>query len=82
MGCCGQKRAQVTGTGAIGKNPAGGATSASKFVLYEYDGPTGMNVIGAVSGLGYRFAAPGAKVLVDPRDAAAMAALPHLRRLA
>jgi hypothetical protein len=40
-----------------------------------------MTVAGRMSGARYRFAAPGAKLQVDMRDAPSMAALPNLRRL-
>jgi hypothetical protein len=39
-----------------------------------------MTVIGPVTGRRYRFDQPGAKVSIDPRDAPALSAVPHLRK--
>ena len=49
--------------------------------LFEYVGSTSLTVIGPVSGRSYRFARPLARQLVDPRDRAALAAMPQLRPL-
>ncbi len=49
--------------------------------LFEYVGSTSLTVIGPVSGRTYRFARPLARQLVDPRDRAALAAMPQLRPL-
>jgi hypothetical protein len=51
-------------------------------VVFEYVGRTGLTVIGAVSGKQYRFARPGARLEVDPRDGISMRMVPHLRQLA
>jgi len=40
-----------------------------------------MTVTGPASGATYRFAAPGARLQIDRRDAAAIASLPNLRRI-
>jgi hypothetical protein len=80
MACCGQRRGQIATGGTIAtaaKRPPPNARVA----LYEYTGMTAMTVAGPLSGAKYRFAAPGAKLQVDLRDVAAMAALPNLRRL-
>lgn len=50
-------------------------------MLFEYVGRTGMTVVGPATGTRYRFDRPGARLAVDPRDHAAMAAVPHLRRV-
>jgi hypothetical protein len=50
-------------------------------VCFEYVGGTGMTVIGGVSGQRYRFDAPGARVVVDPRDRPSMALVPVLRQV-
>jgi hypothetical protein len=50
-------------------------------VAFEYTGNTAMAVIGAVSRLRYTFIKPGAKVDVDVRDRASLAAVPHLRQV-
>lgn len=49
-------------------------------VAFEYTGPTSMTVRGAATGASYRFAGPGARVAVDPRDAPSLLAVPRLRR--
>ena len=46
---------------------------------FEYVGATALTVIGPASGLRYRFGRPGATLAVDPRDRAALAAIPLLR---
>lgn len=50
-------------------------------IEFEYTGPTGMTVRGAGTGASYRFAGPGARLAVDPRDAPSLLAVPRLRRL-
>lgn len=79
MTCCGRARAQLS----VGKLAGGLQRSAqpSRTVLYEYVGLTAMTVKGPSSGASYRFAAPGAKLQIDLRDAPSLAALPNLRRL-
>jgi hypothetical protein len=47
--------------------------------LFAYRGRTALTVTGPSSGLIYRFAAPGARVRVDPRDAIALRRIPVLR---
>jgi hypothetical protein len=47
--------------------------------VYEYVGATALTVIGPGSGLRYRFDRPGAALAVDPRDRAALDAVPLLR---
>ena len=69
-------------TGGTVAAPARHAPPGSRVALYQYTGMTAMTVAGPLSGAKYRFTAPGAKVQVDLRDVAAMAALPNLRRLA
>ena len=49
-------------------------------VVFEYTGNTAMAVIGAVSRMRYTFIKPGARVQVDARDRASLAAVPHLRQ--
>jgi hypothetical protein len=47
--------------------------------VFEYVGATALTVIGPGSGLRYRFDRPGATLAVDPRDRAALEAVPLLR---
>jgi hypothetical protein len=49
---------------------------------FEYTGKTALTVIGSATGKHYRFAATGVEVAVDSRDAASMAGVPNLRRIA
>lgn len=49
--------------------------------LFEYIGPTSFTVIGPASGRCYRFERRGARQIADPRDRAALEALPQLRPL-
>jgi hypothetical protein len=68
MGCCGDKRkAAVSRLGNV--------------VLFEYLGRTGLTVTGPISRRTYRFPLQGARVAVDARDAATLAAVPTLRRI-
>ena len=79
MPCCGKSRTQLFGTGA---RPAHGPASPGALryrVLFEYVGKTALTVIGPVSGKRYRFAHPGAVIVVDPRDRPRLAAVPGLR---
>ncbi|GEM_PF-2199182 len=87
MSCCGSKRRAA---GAVAnaapsavpvagpRAPAGPGVLAVAFV---YDGLAALSVVGGVSGRRYLFAARGARVAVDERDAATLDAHPLLRRL-
>jgi hypothetical protein len=46
---------------------------------FEYVGSGGASVVGPVSGKVYQFYQRGASVVVDPRDAPALALVPQLR---
>lgn len=52
----------------------------SPFPAFQYIGGTGLTVQGPVTRKLYRFAAPGAVVAVDARDAPSLARVPQLRR--
>jgi hypothetical protein len=47
--------------------------------LFEYVGKTRLAIIGPATRTGYRFDRPGARVLVDGRDRAALSSVPVLR---
>ena len=47
--------------------------------MFTYLGRTALTVTGPATGLVYRFAAPGTRVRVDPRDAIALRRVPVLR---
>jgi hypothetical protein len=55
--------------------------NAAAPVEFEYVGRTALTVTGPLSGQRYRFAAPGARLLVDGRDAFALATVPVLERV-
>jgi hypothetical protein len=48
-------------------------------VIFEYIGQTAMAVIGGATRLRYTFIKPGARVEVDARDRASLAAIPNLK---
>jgi hypothetical protein len=50
-------------------------------IVFEYVGKTGMTVVGPSTGNRYRFDRAGARAVIDPRDHAAVAAVPHLRQV-
>ncbi len=90
MSCCGKKRAQfaaalstgpATGRALPPAPPAAVATRSAGPVVFEYGGPTGITALGPVTRRLYRFDRPHARVEVDARDALAIGAVPHLRRL-
>lgn len=75
MSCCGRKRAELATTAqATASAPRiGGATAM------QYAGHTSLSVRGPVTGRIYHFAASGAVLAIDPRDAPSLAAIPQLR---
>lgn len=86
MSCCGRHRETFRGT----SQPSQGAQRAidrprtplpQSPVRFEYVGATGLTVLGPVTGKRYRFDRSGSRVLIEPRDVASIAAVPHLRRV-
>ena len=77
MSCCGSQRAQFSRMDQS-HPPAEDRLQTPRF---EYMGTTGMTVVGPVTGRRYRFQGHGSRIPIDPRDAAAMVAVPHLRRV-
>lgn len=84
--CCGQNRRaaseaapranrSATSRAAVGTP----ARAVSNAVRFEYVGARGITVIGQATGYQYRFIGFGARVSVDPRDRASVAAVPGLR---
>lgn len=61
--------------------PRPAAPVLSPQVSFRYTGGRMLTARGAVTGRVYRFAAPGAVVAVDPRDAPGLQAVPNLRRV-
>jgi len=72
--CCGHEN------GAPGGRRTNRAMPPARF-FFRYQGRTQATVAGPVSGKYYRFAAPGAIVEADPRDAPWLEQLPDLRRV-
>jgi hypothetical protein len=71
MSCCGQKRAEVYGSGASGADVAAA-------VRLSYGGVRTIVVRGAATGSMYRFV-PGSSLRVHGADASSMRAIPGLR---
>jgi hypothetical protein len=89
MACCGQNRQQMRIQPTAVRqpdNPAKVAGSEESLIhqqgtKFQYVGETALTAIGLPSRRLYRFAHPGAVVLVDPRDIASLAAVPNLRQI-
>jgi len=75
MSCCGQQRAQMTGSNASAGSPV------PERHFFRYEGQTALTVAGPISGKYYRFSAPGATVEADPRDAPSLEQVSQLRRV-
>jgi hypothetical protein len=63
-------------------SPAPSPRRALEPVLFKYTGHSGMTVFGPITGLRYRFPAPGAVIAIDPRDAPSVTTIPRLERIA
>jgi hypothetical protein len=79
MACCGQRRINV-GSGRGFSSAAQRQENSSVMATFEYIGPTGMTVVGPISGVKYRFASSGSRVQIHWRDVASMSGVPNLRR--
>ena len=82
--CCGQNRAMaraaaLAAASAAAKTPAAVRPAEPPAIVFEFAGSGSVAVRGPVTGQTYRFARPGDRVRVDPRDRAGLAALPGLR---
>ena len=71
--CCGRSRPLTAGPRL--------ATPTAHGVVFAYLGRTALTVTGPATGRPYRFAQTGARVVVDPRDAAALRSVTVLRAL-
>ena len=58
--------------------PASAIKQRSSVVYFEYTGKSAMTVVGPISGMTYRFPAPGSRAAVDLRDHRHVAAVPTL----
>jgi hypothetical protein len=77
--CCGSSRALHAQPAAIPPARAVVGTAPARspnYVAYfEYTGKTAITVVGPVSGVRYRFPTTGARLAVDLRDRASLAAV-------
>jgi hypothetical protein len=78
--CCGKNRATIAQTNTQQAQPTVVAPTLQRtsVAYFEYTGKTAMTVIGPVSGIRYRFDAPGSRIAVDLRDRKSVAAIPQL----
>jgi hypothetical protein len=86
--CCGNNRAVVSQTRvsapkgrAVQTLPEFATRQRSSVAYFEYSGKTAITVRGPISGTTYRFASPGARVIVDLRDGKHLEAVPNLVRV-
>jgi len=84
MSCCGRARSAARGPSAAAipltrRRPGGPPASAG--IVFEYLGTTGLTAVGPVTRRTYVFDAPGARLAIDPRDAASARAIPQLRQV-
>ena len=85
--CCGKNRTVVSQT--HGASPANrgvqpspaAARQLSHVAYFEYAGNTALTVVGAVTGIRYRFGSPGRRVAVDLRDRKSLAEVPRLAQV-
>jgi hypothetical protein len=80
MACCGQSRTSFRTGRRFSSGAGGGLENASAIATFEYTGSSGMTVVGPISGVKYRFAAPGSRVQIHWRDVPSMEGVPNLRR--
>jgi len=70
---------------AAGASPAAEASISRHLSsvehVFEYVGNSGMTATGGVTRRRYIFFTPGSRVVVDPRDAASLRAIPLLRQV-
>ena len=87
MSCCGKSRAAAVAAIRAAAESSGtrhsgvGAMNATRGTHFEYRGGSSITVVGQVTGYQYRFVGYGARLVVDPRDYASLASVPHLREV-
>ena len=81
--CCGRPgaTAQTIMMGGDAKRRSPSQNVRPGQVAFEYVGRTALTVIGAVTGMKYRFAYPRHRLSVDRDDQAGMDQVPVLRRM-
>ncbi len=90
--CCGNRRQQLSNEAYPAGAPAANPLPVSALlppravrqrrtgVTFEYLGATTMTVVSPLTRRTYRFAHPGARIAVDPRDTPWLTFTPHLAR--
>lgn len=86
MRCCGKKRALAVAGLQNTDRPGGGSGTPIlapplRSVAFRYEGSSALTVVGPISRARYRFGFPGAVMEIDERDAAAVSAVPNVRRV-
>ena len=81
MPCCGKTRATASRPASSTVSVGPLARPATRDAVFEYLGGRVLTVIGRGTGYQYRFVGFGARVSVDARDRASLAAVPQLREL-
>ena len=81
--CCGKSRALRLGVPGVPYSGPGHVAGSAGLagVTFEYTGRTGLTAVGRSTGRQYRFDRPGARLQVDPRDAASVGAIALLKRV-
>ncbi len=78
MSCCGKRRETWRGESPQVPRAQAGHPGV---VYFRYVGGSAITVVGPMTGRVYRFWGAGAAAAADPRDAPAMAAVPHLMQI-
>jgi hypothetical protein len=82
MSCCGKKtEAWRASLPTPDNSPAPAVAEVAAPRMFEYTGHKKLSVWGVVTGTRYFFDGPGSRVAVQAADAAAMGAVPALRRV-
>jgi hypothetical protein len=81
MPCCGRASGTTGGFNITHRPQSSHWGSGASGVIFEYVGATGLTAVGGVTRRTYIFGLPGAKVAVDSRDVASLAAIPLLRQV-
>ena len=81
MGCCGSKRAAISGITGSSRGNRARIGSPLPSAEFEYIGRTTLRVVGPATRRDYWFERPGARVQVDGRDAPALDGIPLVARV-
>jgi hypothetical protein len=77
--CCGKGKARPRDITIVPALPRPDRPTGHGTPTFEYIGRTALTVFGPISGAPYRFPGPGSRLAVDPRDRAALSAVPVLK---